>query len=67
MLEAFSISSDDRLMILTENKSTRASALQFGTISLNEFPRVILTLLIVKKLSWVYQQNDLVFFSTLAH
>jgi len=69
MLEAFTISSDSRfhtLMILTEKKSARAFTLEFGTKSLNELPpSVILTWLIVKKITWVYQQND-VFCSTLA-
>jgi len=37
------------LMILIKNKSARVSTLEFVTISLNEFLRVILTLLILKK------------------
>jgi len=55
MLEAFTISSDSRfhtLVILTEKKSTRAYTLEIGTISFNEYPQVILTLLIVEKSSW---------------
>jgi len=51
MLDAFTISSDSRfymLMILTQKKSAQATTLEFGTISLNEFRRVILTLLMVK-------------------
>jgi len=55
MLEAFRISSDSRfrtLMILTEKKSAQASTLEIDTISLNEFPRVIVTLLLVKQSSW---------------
>jgi len=54
MLEAFTISSNSRfhtLMILTEKKSARASKLEFGTIILNELPRVY--------------KNDIVFYSTL--
>jgi len=53
-------------MILTEKKSARAFTLEFGTISLNAFLRVILTLLIVKKSSWVYKQIDVILCSTLA-
>jgi len=69
MLEAFTISSNSRfhtLVILTEKKSARASTLEFGILSLNDFPRVIVTLLIVKNRLRVYQQNDVVFYSTLA-
>jgi len=43
MREASTILSDnqfDTLMILTEKKSVRTSTLEFGTISLNELPRV---------------------------
>jgi len=52
-------------MILIEKKSVRATILGFGTTSLNEFPQVILTLLRVNKSSWVKQQSDVVFCSTL--
>jgi len=51
-------------MIMTEKKSARTYTQEFGTICLDEFPRVILTRLIVKKSSWGYQQNDVVFCST---
>jgi len=44
-------------MILTEKKSARASTLEIGKISVNEFPRAILTLLIVKKSSWGISKN----------
>jgi len=60
MLEAFTISSDSRflmLMIPTKKKSARASTLEFGAINLNEFPQVILILLIVKKSSWGISTN----------
>jgi len=53
-------------MILTENKSARATALEIGTIILNEFPRVILTLLIVKSSLGVYQRNDVVLSITIS-
>jgi len=54
MQEAFTISSDGRFhtsMILAEKKSARASTLEIAIISLNEFSRVILTLLKMKKSS----------------
>jgi len=55
MLHIFTISSDSRFHMLiilqTEKKSARASSLEIGTISWNEFPQVILTLQIVKKSS----------------
>jgi len=67
MLEAFTISSESRfhtLIILTKNNWCEHLFLNFGTISLYELPRVLMTLLIVKNLLGVNQQNDAVFYNT---
>jgi len=69
MLEAFrpKISSDIisrflTLMILTEKKSARASTLEFGTISSNEFLPSYFDIASSEKI--IYQQNYLAFCST---